>query len=69
MCLAIEPMVMAGKSDIITLQDGWGIVSADKQLTCHYENDVVITSDGAIITSVDSNVKRHLQELENESKE
>lgn len=69
MCLAIEPMVMAGKSDIITLKDGWGIVSADKKLTCHYENDVIITSDGAIITSVDSNVKRHLKELEIESKE
>ena len=69
MCLAIEPMVMQGKSDIITLNDGWGIVSADHKLTCHYENDVVITSSGAIVTSVDSNVKRHLKELENESKE
>ena len=26
----------------------------------HYENDVIITANGPIITSVDSNVKRHL---------
>lgn len=63
MCIAIEPMVMAGSCEYITQSDGWGIVSADKRLTCHYENDVIITENGPIITSVDSNVKRHLKEL------
>ena len=63
MCLAIEPMVMAGSGKYVTASDGWGIVSADGRLTCHYENDVIITKDGPIVTSVDSNVKRHLKEL------
>ncbi|MBQ8142833.1 MAG: type I methionyl aminopeptidase [Bacilli bacterium] len=64
MCLAIEPMVMAGKSTIVTKKDGWGVVSADGKLTAHYENDIIITANGPIITSVDSNVTRHLEELE-----
>lgn len=63
MCLAIEPMVMSGTCEYITEKDGWGIVSADRKLTAHYENDIVITENGPIITSVDSNVKRHLKEL------
>lgn len=64
MCLAIEPMVMSGSREIYTKDDNWGIVSVDHKLTCHYENDIIITSTGAEITSVDSNVRRHLAELE-----
>lgn len=64
MCLAIEPMVMQGKPEIRILPDGWGVVPVDGKLTCHYENDVVITSEGPIITTVDSNVRRHLRDME-----
>lgn len=64
-CLAIEPMVMSKGSKTRLLKDNWGVVSADSSLTCHYENDVIITENGPVITSVDSNVKRHLNELEN----
>ena len=65
MCLAIEPMVMLGKPEIDVLDDGWTVKSRDGKINAHYENDVIITSTGAIITSVDSNVRRHLSELEN----
>jgi methionyl aminopeptidase len=65
MCIAIEPMVMAGSCEITTLKDGWGVASRDGRLTAHYENDVLITEKGPVITSVDSNVRRHLKELEN----
>ena len=64
MCLAIEPMVMMGKPDIVILDDGWTVQSKDGLLTSHYENDVLITSEGAIITSIDNNVKQHLEKLE-----
>jgi methionyl aminopeptidase len=64
MCIAVEPMVMSGSSEIRTLDDGWSVVSADGKINCHYENDIIITEDGAIVTSVDSNVRRHLSELE-----
>ena len=52
MTLCIEPMVLEGKKDIRVLPDGWTAVSKDKKLTAHYENTVVVTSDGVeIITS------------------
>ncbi len=46
MTLAIEPMVLEGKKDIRVLPDGWTAVSKDRKLTAHYENTVVVTSDG-----------------------
>ncbi len=46
MTLCIEPMVMEGKKDLRVLPDGWTAVSRDKKLTAHYENTVVVTSNG-----------------------
>jgi methionyl aminopeptidase len=68
MVIAIEPMVMTGRPDILTLADGWGVVSRDHKINAHYENDVLITETGAEILSVDSNVRRHLKERETKTK-
>lgn len=43
MVLAIEPMVAMGSYDVITLKDGWTVVTCDGKLSAHYENTVVIT--------------------------
>ena len=43
MTLAIEPMVIQGKSDIWELEDGWTIVTQDGSLSAHYENTILIT--------------------------
>ena len=43
MTLAIEPMVMVGKPDILVLEDGWTIVTEDGELAAHYENTILIT--------------------------
>lgn len=43
MTLAIEPMVMAGKPEILVLDDGWTIVTEDGELSAHYENTILIT--------------------------
>ena len=43
MVLAIEPMVAMGSYDIVTLKDGWTVVTCDGKLSAHYENTVVIT--------------------------
>ena len=43
MTIAIEPMVIEGKHDILCLDDGWTIVTADGSLSAHYENTVLIT--------------------------
>lgn len=43
MTLAIEPMVIAGKPNILELEDGWTIVTEDGSLAAHYENTILIT--------------------------
>ena len=43
MTLAIEPMVIQGKSGILQLDDGWTIISEDGSLAAHYENTILIT--------------------------
>ncbi|MCL2353389.1 MAG: M24 family metallopeptidase, partial [Defluviitaleaceae bacterium] len=46
MTLAIEPMVNLGGRDVVILDDGWTVKTADGKLTAHYENTVLITPDG-----------------------
>ena len=43
MTLAIEPMVIAGKPNILELDDGWTIITEDGSLSAHYENTILIT--------------------------
>ena len=45
MILAIEPMVIAGKPDILVLDDGWTIVTEDESLSAHYENTILVTEN------------------------
>lgn len=45
--LALEPMLIAGGSDdVLELDDGWTVVSADGSRTAHVEHTVVVTSRG-----------------------
>ena len=43
MTLAIEPMVIQGKPNILELEDGWTIITEDGSLAAHYENTILIT--------------------------
>ena len=43
MTLAIEPMVIQGKQNILELDDGWTIITEDGSLAAHYENTILIT--------------------------
>ena len=43
MTLAIEPMVIQGKPNILELDDGWSIITEDGSLAAHYENTILIT--------------------------
>ena len=43
MTLAIEPMVIQGKPDILELDDGWTIITEDGSMAAHYENTILIT--------------------------
>ena len=45
MTLAIEPMVIQGKPNILELEDGWTIITEDGSLAAHYENTILITEN------------------------
>jgi methionyl aminopeptidase len=47
LCLAIEPMFNLGGDDVRLLDDGWTVVTADGSLSAHFEDTIVIGSQGA----------------------
>jgi len=47
--LAVEPMVNAGQPDIYVAKDKWTVLTADKKLSAHYENTVLITKGEPVI--------------------
>lgn len=55
MTLAVEPMVMAGKPDILQLDDGWTIITEDGELAAHYENTILITENEPEILTIIKN--------------
>lgn len=52
MTLAIEPMVNMGTHRVITLSDGWTVVTKDLLPSAHFENTVAITPDGPQIMTI-----------------
>ena len=46
MTIAIEPMITAGSSEVLVMDDGWTIRTADGSLSAHFEHTVAITADG-----------------------
>ena len=61
MTLAIEPMVIQGKPDILELSDGWTIVTEDGSLAAHYENTVLITKNGPEILTMTKEEKSKIK--------
>jgi methionine aminopeptidase, type I len=49
MVIAIEPMVNAGKPDVMVLEDGWTAVAKDGSMSAHFEHTVAVTDTGARI--------------------
>lgn len=47
--LAVEPMVNAGTFKTKTLDDGWTVVTADGQLSAHFEHTIAVTEQGPLI--------------------
>ena len=52
MTLAVEPMVIQGKPDILELEDGWTIITEDGSLAAHYENTILITENEPEILTI-----------------
>jgi methionyl aminopeptidase len=49
--VAIEPMINAGKADVVVEDDGWTAVTKDGSLSAHFEHSVAITDEGPIVLS------------------
>jgi len=51
MTLAIEPMVNAGTYEVVVLEDGWTVRTADRRRSAHFEHTVAVDVDGpAVLT-------------------
>ena len=52
MTLAIEPMITAGRYDVVWEDDGWTVGTEDGSLASHYENTILITDGEPEILSL-----------------
>jgi methionyl aminopeptidase len=50
--LAIEPMVVAGRGEGVTDDDGWTVRTADGALSAQFEHTVLIGPHGPEITTL-----------------
>ena len=51
--IAVEPIINAGKRELVTLSDGWTAVTKDGSLSAQFEETVAITKEGTfILTSI-----------------
>ena len=55
MCIAIEPMINAGRKEVYTAEDGWTIFTKDGSPSAHFEHTIAITNNGSKVLSVRSN--------------
>ncbi|HUV57749.1 MAG TPA: type I methionyl aminopeptidase [Acidimicrobiales bacterium] len=52
MVFAIEPMVNVGSFDTFVLEDGWGVMTEDGQLSAHFEHTIAVTENGPEVFTV-----------------
>jgi methionyl aminopeptidase len=58
MALTVEPMVNLGRADVLLLDDGWTVVTADGSLSAQFEHTVVVTREGPAITTLPPQVSQ-----------
>lgn len=49
--IAIEPMINLGKRNVYTADDGWTVLTSDGQPSVHFEHDVCVKKNKALILS------------------
>lgn len=69
MVLAIEPMINLGTRNIVSLKDGWTVVTRDRKVSAHFEHNIVVKKEKAEVLSdfslIDEAIKKNnnLQEI------
>lgn len=57
--LAVEPMATLGEPHVVTLDDGWTVVTVDGRQAAHWEHTVAVTPDGPwVLTALDGGASR-----------
>ena len=51
MALTIEPMVNQGRPEVVFLDDGWTVTTADGTLSAQWEHTVIVTATGCELTT------------------
>jgi methionyl aminopeptidase len=52
MVFTIEPMLTLGEPDVVQWDDGWTIVTLDRQPSAQFEHTVLVTKDGVEVLTV-----------------
>jgi methionyl aminopeptidase len=53
MTYAIEPMLIAGRSELYEDEaDGWTVRTRDRSLCAHFEHTIAITPEGPVILTL-----------------
>lgn len=47
--IAIEPIAGVGREEYVTLKDNWSVLTTDKKPVAHFEETMVVTTEGAKI--------------------
>lgn len=52
MTIAVEPMINAGRRNVLMLDDDWTVVTEDGSLSAHYEHSIAITKNDPVLLTV-----------------
>jgi len=52
MVLAVEPMINSGTGKVLTLEDGWTVVTKDGKCSAHVEHTIAITEKGCEVLTI-----------------
>jgi len=65
MAFTIEPMVNLGAPEVVLLDDGWTVVTADGSPSAQFEHTVLVTPTGAeVLTRLECDLTRRTRPLE-----
>ena len=65
MAFTIEPMINLGAPEVVLLDDGWTVVTADGSPSAQFEHTVLVTPTGAeVLTRLERDLTRRTRPLE-----
>ncbi len=62
MVIAIEPMINLGAKEVLQLDDGWTIVTRDREVSAHFEHDIAVRAGKAEVLSTFSFIEDVLKQ-------